>query len=242
MWRDIWLILASGQDSWYNLHAMIYILEDDTSICELEAYALRAAGFQVRAFAEAESFLEAAEEAPPQLAVLDVMLPGTVDGIEVMKRLREFSPRTCVIIASAKGSEYDRVHGLDLGADDYLVKPFSMLEMTSRVKAVLRRRGEGESEKLAVEDIVLDKCRCEVTVAGSSVRLTRKEYALLEIFLMQPNRVFSRETLLEHVWGTDAAMETRTVDMHIASLRSKLGRMNVIETVRGFGYKLGVTK
>jgi two-component system alkaline phosphatase synthesis response regulator PhoP len=159
-----------------------------------------------------------------------------------MKRLREFSPRTCVIIASAKGSEYDRVHGLDLGADDYLVKPFSMLEMTSRVKAVLRRRGEGESEKLAVGDIVLDKCRCEVTVAGSSVRLTRKEYALLEIFLMRPNRVFSRETLLEHVWGTDAAMETRTVDMHIASLRSKLGRMNVIETVRGFGYKLGVTK
>lgn len=218
---------------------MIYILEDDTSICELEAYALRSAGLEVRAFAEAESFLAAAGEAPPELAVIDVMLPGSVDGLEVMKRLREFSPRTFVIIASAKGTEYDRVRGLDLGADDYLVKPFSMLEMVSRVKAVLRRSGSNLGEKLAAGDIVLDKCGYTVTAAGLSVRLTRKEYALLEIFLMQPKRVFTREALLERVWGTDASMETRTVDMHIASLRSKLGRSDVIETVRGFGYKLG---
>lgn len=218
---------------------MIYILEDDTSICELEAYALRAAGFEVRTFAEAESFLKAADEAPPELALLDVMLPGPVDGLGVLKRLREFSPNTFVIIASAKGTEYDRVRGLDLGADDYLAKPFSILEMTSRVKAVLRRRGDSAGEKLASGDIVLDKCGYTVTVAGVSVRLTRKEYALLEIFLMQPKRVFTREALLERVWGADAAMETRTVDMHIASLRSKLGRADVVETVRGFGYKLG---
>lgn len=218
---------------------MIYILEDDISICELEAYALRAAGFEVRTFAEAESFLKAADEAPPELALLDVMLPGPVDGLGVLKRLREFSPNTFVIIASAKGTEYDRVRGLDLGADDYLAKPFSILEMTSRVKAVLRRRGDSAGEKLAAGDIVLDKCGYTVTVAGGSVRLTRKEYALLEIFLMQPKRVFTREALLERVWGADAAMETRTVDMHIASLRSKLGRADVVETVRGFGYKLG---
>ena len=218
---------------------MIYILEDDTSICELEAYALRAAGFEVRTFAEAESFLKAADEAPPELALLDVMLPGPVDGLGVLKRLREFSPNTFVIIASAKGTEYDRVRGLDLGADDYLAKPFSILEMTSRVKAVLRRRGDSAGEKLAAGDIVLDKCGYTVTVGGGSVRLTRKEYALLEIFLTQPKRVFTREALLERVWGADAAMETRTVDMHIASLRSKLGRADVVETVRGFGYKLG---
>lgn len=218
---------------------MIYILEDDTSICELEAYALRAAGFEVRTFAEAESFLKAADEAPPELALLDVMLPGPVDGLGVLKRLREFSPNTFVIIASAKGTEYDRVRGLDLGADDYLAKPFSILEMTSRVKAVLRRRGDCAGEKLASGDIVLDKCGYTVTVGGGSVRLTRKEYALLEIFLTQPKRVFTREALLERVWGADAAMETRTVDMHIASLRSKLGRADVVETVRGFGYKLG---
>ena len=157
----------------------------------------------------------------------------------MLKRLREFSPNTFVIIASAKGTEYDRVRGLDLGADDYLAKPFSILEMTSRVKAVLRRRGDSAGEKLAAGDIVLDKCGYTVTVAGGSVRLTRKEYALLEIFLMQPKRVFTREALLERVWGADAAMETRTVDMHIASLRSKLGRADVVETVRGFGYKLG---
>ena len=218
---------------------MIYILEDDISICELEAYALRAAGFEVRTFAEAESFLKAADEAPPELALLDVMLPGPVDGLGVLKRLREFSPNTFVIIASAKGTEYDRVRGLDLGADDYLAKPFSILEMTSRVKAVLRRRGDSAGEKLASGDIVLDKCGYTVTVGGGSVRLTRKEYALLEIFLTQPKRVFTREALLERVWGADAAMETRTVDMHIASLRSKLGRADVVETVRGFGYKLG---
>lgn len=221
---------------------MIYILEDDSSIRELEAYALEAAGFAVRGFSDAESFLKAAKEDPPELALLDVMLPGPIDGLEAMRNLREFSPRTFVIIASAKSSEFDRVRGLDLGADDYLVKPFSILEMTSRIKAVLRRGAGGGTEKISVGDIVLDKGRCAVTVAGENVRLTRKEYALLEIFLSHPQRVFSREALLERVWAADGAMETRTVDMHIASLRAKLSRSDAIETVRGFGYKLGEVK
>lgn len=221
---------------------MIYILEDDSSIRELEAYALEAAGFDVRGFSETESFLKAAKEAPPELAILDIMLPGPIDGLEAMKRLKAFSPQTFVIIASAKSSEFDRVRGLDLGADDYLVKPFSILEMTSRIKAILRRSTVGAAEKISVGDIVLDKSGCTVMIGGTYVRLTRKEYALLEIFLTHPQRVFTRETLLERVWGADSAMETRTVDMHIASLRSKLGRTEAIKTIRGFGYKLGGEK
>lgn len=218
---------------------MIYILEDDPSVRELEAYALQAAGFSVRGFSDADGFLKAAHDVRPSLAILDLMLPGDVDGLEAMKRLRGFSPRTSVIIASAKGSEFDRVRGLDLGADDYLVKPFSMLEMTSRVKAVLRRSGTGESEKLSAGDVVLDKSEHTVIVSGRGIQLTRKEFTLLEIFLSHPKRVFTREALLERVWGSGGTMETRTVDMHIASLRAKLGRTDAIETVRGVGYKLG---
>lgn len=221
---------------------MIYILEDDAPIRELEAYALKAAGFDVVGFADADGFLKAAQNEPPALAILDLMLPGPLDGLEVMKRLRKISPHAFVIIASAKGSEYDRVKGLDLGADDYLVKPFSMLEMASRVKAVLRRGGSGGPDEIAVGDIVLDRSARTVAVAGRDVQLARKEYALLELFLSHPRRVFTRETLLERVWGTDATLETRTVDMHIASLRSKLGRSDAVETVRGFGYKLGGMK
>ena len=221
---------------------MIYILEDDPSIRELEAYALEAAGFDVRGFSDAAGFLGAARDLPPSLAIIDVMLPGEVDGLEAMKRLREFSPRTSVIIASAKGSEFDRVRGLDLGADDYLAKPFGMLEMTSRVKAVLRRSGAGESETLAFGDVVLDKSEHTVIVSGRGVQLTRKEFQLLEIFLSYPKRVFTRETLLERVWGSEGTMETRTVDMHIASLRAKLGKSAAVETVRGVGYKLGAAK
>ena len=219
---------------------MIYILEDDSSVRELEAYALRAAGFEVCGYSDADSFLKAAQDAPPSLAILDVMLPGSVDGLEAMKRLREFSPHSFVIVASAKGSEFDRVRGLDLGADDYLAKPFSMLEMTSRVKAVLRRGGGTLApEKLVAGDVVLDKAGHTVTVSGRGVQLTRREFQLLEIFLSHPKRVFTREALLERVWGADGTLETRTVDMHIAGLRSKLGDAAVVETVRGVGYKLG---
>lgn len=218
---------------------MIYVLEDDASIRGLEIYALEAAGLEVRGFADAESFLAAAREAPPALAVLDVMLPGGTDGLEAMARLREFSPATGVIIASAKGAEFDRVRGLDLGADDYLAKPFSMLEMTSRVKAVLRRAGRTEEPTvLSAGDVVLDRVGHAVAVAGEPVELTRKEFALLELFLANPGRVFTRENLLERIWGADAGMETRTVDMHVAGVRAKTGRPEILETVRGVGYKL----
>lgn len=218
---------------------MIYILEDDTSIRELEVYALESAGLKSRGFAEVEDFFNAVRGNPPALVILDLMLPGGADGLEVMKKLKECSPRTFVIIASAKGSEFDRVKGLDLGADDYLAKPFSMMELISRVKAILRRSAATESEKLVFGDIVLDKLEHMVTVSGRNIELTKKEFALLEIFLSSPKRVFPRDLLLERVWG-GSALETRTVDMHIASLRAKLDRVDAIETVRGVGYKLGV--
>jgi two-component system alkaline phosphatase synthesis response regulator PhoP len=217
---------------------MIYILEDDTSIRELEVYALESAGLKSRGFAEVEDFFNAVRENAPALVILDLMLPGGADGLEVMKKLKECSPRTFVIIASAKGSEFDRVKGLDLGADDYLAKPFSMMELISRVKAILRRSAATESEKLVFGDIVLDKLEHMVTVSGRNIELTKKEFALLEIFLSSPKRVFSRDLLLERVWG-GSVLETRTVDMHIASLRAKLDRVDTIETVRGGGYKLG---
>lgn len=217
---------------------MVYVLEDDASIRDLEIYALEAAGMEARGFSDAASFLEASRASPPGLAVLDIMLPGDIDGLEAMRRLREFSPATCVIIASARGSEFDRVKGLDLGADDYLPKPFGMLEMTSRVKAVLRRAGRPAENALSCGDVVLDRLGHSLAVAGAPVELTRKEFSLLELFLSNPGRVFTRENLLERVWGADAGMETRTVDMHIAALRSKTGRPGLVETVRGIGYKL----
>lgn len=216
---------------------MIYILEDDASIRGLEIYALEAAGLKARGFGEAESFLSAARERPPALAILDIMLPGETDGLEAMRRLREFSPGTCVIVASAKGSEYDRVRGLDLGADDYLAKPFGMLEMTSRVKAVLRRSGRAENPVLSADGILLDRDGHSVSVDGMEIALTRKEFALLELFMSNPGRVFTRENLLERIWGAEAGMETRTVDMHIAGLRAKTGRSGIVETLRGVGYK-----
>lgn len=217
---------------------MIFVLEDDTSIRELEIYALEAAGLEAAGFQDAESFLAAARKSPPALAVIDIMLPGGMDGLEAMKRLHEFAPDTCVVVASAKGSEFDRVKGLDLGADDYLAKPFGMLEMTSRVKAVLRRGVRTKESSVAHDDVVLNRTGHSVAVAGEPVELTKKEFALLDIFLSNPDRVFTRENLLERVWGTGGSVETRTVDMHIACLRSKLGRPGILETVRGIGYRL----
>lgn len=216
---------------------MIYVLEDDPSIRGLEVYALEAAGLETRAFDTAESFLAAACEAPPALVVLDIMLPGGMDGLETMKRLRESVPGVSVIIASAKGDEFDRVKGLDLGADDYLAKPFGMLEMVSRVKAVLRRSGHVGAEILSSGDVVLDRAGHSVSVAGAPVELTRKEFALLELLMSSPGRVFTRENLLERIWGAEAGMETRTVDMHVAGVRAKCARPELVETVRGVGYK-----
>lgn len=218
---------------------MIAVVEDDESIRSIETYALKGAGFEVSAYEDGESFLASLRDALPELVILDVMLPGALDGIEILKTLRAHFGFIPVIIASAKGSEFDKVSGLDLGADDYLVKPFSMLEFVSRVKAVLRRAPSSGSKTLKYGEIELISEEHLVKVEGGSIELTRKEFAILELLMKSPRRVFTRENLLDQVWGMEAALETRTVDMHIASLRGKLGDASkFIQTVRGVGYKL----
>ena len=216
---------------------MIFCVEDDREIRDLMLYALGSAGFEARGFADGEAFFRGLEEARPELVMLDIMLPGE-DGIEILKRLRGngVTEDIPVIMATAKGTEYDKVIGLDLGADDYLAKPFGMLEMVSRVKAVLRRsRPREKSEILRAGALELNQREHTVTVNGERIMLTLKEYQLLQIFL---DRVFTRDQLLEQVWGASYAGETRTVDVHIGTLRSKLGVCgNAIETIRGVGYR-----
>jgi len=222
---------------------MIYCVEDDISIRDLMIYTLKMAGFEAKGFSESGAFYSALEAERPELVILDIMLPGE-DGISVLRRLRadkRFSTLP-VIMATARNSEYDKVVGLDLGADDYLSKPFGMLEMVSRIKAVLRRSGSKEApgKVLHIADISLDTDKHTVSVAGREVALTLKEYDLLKLFLENPGRVFTREQLLSVVWGTDFIGETRTVDVHIGTLRTKLGSAgDHIRTVRGVGYKLG---
>ena len=220
---------------------MIYCLEDDDSIRELMLYTLAASGFEVRGFPDSEPFWAAVGEQVPELILLDIMLPGE-DGISVLKALRS-RPATAelpVIMATAKGTEYDKVIGLDLGADDYLVKPFGMMEMVSRVRAVLRRSARRAPEQvLRLGGVELDKGACLVRTEGRRIELTRKEYQLLLLFLENPGRVFTRDQLLELVWGLGYTGETRTVDVHIGTLRTKLGQWGrLIATVRGMGYRL----
>lgn len=220
---------------------MIFCVEDDIGARDLMLYALRAAGFAARGFSEGEALFCALEEELPGLVMLDIMLPGD-DGISILKRLRGSSATAGipVIMATAKGTEYDKVMGLDLGADDYLVKPFGMMEMISRVKAVLRRAGHlSDPGILKAGDLELNRGEYAVSVGGAPVELTRKEYELLKLFLENPRRVFTREQLLQSVWETDYSGETRTVDVHIGTLRNKLGGCgDCIETVRGVGYRM----
>lgn len=228
---------------------MIFCVEDDGSIRDLMLYTLEASGFGARGFADSAPFWEALK-APgdlPELVLLDIMLPGE-GGLEILKRLRE-DPVTAgipVIMATAKGTEYDKVIGLDQGADDYLAKPFGMMEMVARVRAVLRRAGHGPRESagdrgrvLRVGGLELDKGACVALAGGERAELTRKEYLLLEKFMENPGRAFTRDQLLEAVWGLDYAGETRTVDVHIGTLRTKLGEFGeMIATVRGVGYRM----
>ena len=220
---------------------MIYCVEDDISIRELMLYTLRASGFEAEGFCDGAALFEALESRRPQLITLDIMLPG-MDGIEILRRLRSAAATAAipVIMASAKGTEYDRVMGLDLGADDYLSKPFSMIEMVSRIRAVLRRSGPVEtSPALRLGDLTMDPDAHTVTAAGSRVELTLKEFELLRLFLKHPGRVYSRDQLLEKIWGSDYLGETRTVDVHIGTLRTKLGTCgSYIRTVRGVGYRM----
>ena len=220
---------------------MIYCVEDDASIRELVLYTLRASGFEARGFAESGAFWEAMCEHAPDLVLLDIMLPGE-DGLEILKKLRS-SPITeqlPVILATARGSEYDKVVGLDTGADDYLAKPFGMMEMVARVKAVLRRVGHtAPSPVLSCKKIQMNEASHRVSVDGKPVDLTVKEYELLRLFLKNPGLAFTRENLLSSIWESEFQGETRTVDVHIASLRTKLGTAGeAIRTVRGVGYRL----
>ena len=222
---------------------MIYIVEDDAAIRELEEYALTSNGLAVAGFAGAASFWTAIREQLPDLVILDVMLPEE-DGFSILKKLRA-SPSTArvpVMMVTAKSSELDTVKGLDSGADDYLTKPFGVMEFLSRTKAVLRRTATEKAEpstQLFFADIALEDARRSVTVNGQPVDLTYKEYELLKLFLEQPERVVSRDRILRDVWDTDISVESRSIDMHIRTLRQKLGEAGkYIHTVRKVGYML----
>ncbi len=219
---------------------MIYCVEDDNAIRDLMLYTLGASGFQAKGFPDSTGFWQAMTEEKPVLILLDIMLPGE-DGITVLKRLRAASATANIpiIMATAKGSEFDKVIGLDTGADDYLVKPFGMMEMVARIKAVMRRTAPKTDQVLTCGDIVLDEVRHIVTVDGKQVVLTLKEYELLKLLMENAGQVFTRDILLSRIWGQDYLGETRTVDVHIGTLRTKLAKGGEkIETVRGVGYKM----
>ena len=203
-------------------------------------YTLAVSGYEAKGFPDSTGLWEALHTVRPELIMLDIMLPGE-DGITILKKLRENSATADipVIMATAKGTEYDKVIGLDLGADDYLAKPFGMMEMVSRVRAVLRRSAPHSSGVLTVGPIALDVVRHRVTVGGNEVTLTLKEFELLRLFAENKGVVFTRDQLLAHIWGVDYIGETRTVDVHIGTLRTKLGDAGeLIETVRGVGYRM----
>lgn len=220
---------------------MIWCVDDDNTIRDIEVYALTQTGFEAKGFADGISMLKALKSEKPELIVLDIMLPDK-DGVAVLKEIRS-NPDTRklpVIMATAKGTEMDKIQGLDTGADDYLVKPFGVLEMISRIKAVLRRCEPQEKEALlTIGEITLSDKEHLVTVGGEKVVLTFKEFEILKLFMSHPGIVFSRDKLLSQVWGVDYLGESRTVDMHIKTLRQKLGAAGaLIETVIGVGYKM----
>ncbi len=220
---------------------MIYCVEDEDSIRDLMIYTLRMAGYEAKGFSEAASFWKEVRVCVPRLVLLDIMLPGE-DGLTTLKKLRE-SPATesvPVILATAKGSEYDKVMGLDLGADDYLCKPFGMMEMISRIKAVLRRTEHQEDRTvLKYRNITLDTARHVVFIGSEKLVLTLKEYEMLRVFMENIGIVFTRNQLLDLVWDSDHVAETRTVDVHIGTLRTKLRESgDLIQTVRGVGYRM----
>ena len=220
---------------------MIWCVDDDSTIREIEVYTLEQTGFEARGFSDGISVLEALKTELPDLIVLDIMMPG-MDGLEVLRKLRaeEEYKNIPVIMATAKGTEMDKIGGLNSGADDYLVKPFGVMEMVARVNAVLRRTLKGSSSSdLTVGSITLKEKEHMVFVTGEKIDLTHKEFELLNLFLHNPNMVFSRDKLMNSIWGTDYIGETRTVDMHIKTLRQKLGAAGgQIKTVIGVGYRL----
>ena len=221
---------------------MIFCVEDDDNIRELVIYTLETTGLEARGFADGTAFMEALAVDTPELVLLDIMLPGE-DGLEILKKLKNSSKTKDipVIMVTAKGSEYDKVVGLDSGADDYVTKPFGMMELISRIKAVLRRSGKQQDKtKLSVGGISLDTKKHEVKVDGEQVVLTLKEFELLEKLMRNQGIVLTRDQLLTEIWGYDFDGETRTVDVHIRTLRQKLGEQgSLVKTVRGVGYRIG---
>lgn len=220
---------------------MIWCVEDDSSIRDIEVYALTSTGFEAKGFENGDDFWNALQAEQPELVVLDVMLPGK-DGVTLLKMMKTSDAfrDIPVIMATAKGTEYDKIQSLDLGADDYLVKPFGIMEMVSRIKAVLRRcKRTRQTNLLHLGSLVLNPDERTVTIDGERLTLTYKEYELLHLFLSQPGIAFTREQLLSSVWNAEYLGETRTIDMHIRTLRQKLGDYgHIIETVRNVGYRL----
>ena len=224
---------------------MIYYVEDDGGIRQLVVYTLNNSGFEAVGFEDGAGLFAALKEEKPDLILLDLMLPGE-DGISILKRLRADGQTAGlpVIILTAKNGEYDKVVGLDQGADDYVTKPFGMMELLSRIRAVLRRSGaanaSASSSKIRIGGILLDDDAHEVFVHKKKVELTLKDYQLLKLLMENKNKVLTRDTILERVWGYNFDGETRTADVHVRTLRSKLGQEgNLIETVRGVGYRIG---
>ena len=215
----------------------ILVVDDDTNICELLRLYLTKEGYQVTTANDGEEGLEKFNQLKPDMVLLDVMMPR-MDGLEVCRRIRKLG-NTPVMMLTAKGETFDKVLGLELGADDYMVKPFDTKEVVARIKAVLRRCGTKTAAQLRCGGLVLDEESRTVTADGESVALTYKEFELLRLFLSHPGTAFSRDQLMADVWGTDYCGETRTVDMHIRTLRQKLGAYGEkIETVRGVGYRM----
>lgn len=220
---------------------MIFCVEDDAGIRDIEVYTLKSTGFEAEGFADGAAFFSAIKTSTPDLVLLDIMLPGE-DGVKILKRLRSNSATSHipVIMATAKGSEYDKIISLDIGADDYLVKPFGMMEMVSRVRAVLRRAApKQETSLISIGVLSLNTDEHIVTVEGKRIALTLKEFEMLRLLMSHPGMVFTRDRLLTDIWGMDYDGETRTVDVHIRTLRQKLGDCGeLIETVRGVGYRM----
>ncbi|MCL2865823.1 MAG: response regulator transcription factor [Lachnospiraceae bacterium] len=221
---------------------MIYCVEDDANIRELIVYTLETTGLKAKGFSDGSTFLQALEQQTPELVLLDIMLPG-MDGMVLLKRIKE-QPKTKhipVIMVTAKSSEFDKVMGLDSGADDYIAKPFGMMELVSRIKAVLRRSQKKEvCSAYEIGQVALNIPKHEVMVADRFIGLTLKEFDLLEKLMCNQGIVLTREQLLGDIWGYDFDGETRTVDVHIRTLRQKLGEEgDIIETIRGVGYRVG---
>ena len=221
--------------------ALIYIVEDDTNIREIESFALKNSGYQTQDFGNAKEFYRAVKEKKPDLALLDIMLPDE-DGMEILQKLRKNpeTKRLPIIMVTAKATELDRVKGLDLGADDYIIKPFGVMELISRVKALLRRSmGEIQEKILKVDEILMDDERHQVYVTDKPCELTFKEYELLRLLMQNRGIVLSRDVIMDRIWDMNCDVESRTLDVHLKTLRAKLGdSARHIKTIRNVGYRM----